>query len=139
MQRESWSGLLWAGWRHRDGAREVTCPLTGRCYAGGLEFSYKLSEAEYRAARKLRKNGSTRAVPRIIFFWIFILICLMLFWAVVSRPAHPPVEKHHPVVTQNQETQPATIASSPVSIAAILPGQLNCAIAPHRWWRQERG
>lgn len=53
-----------------------------------MEFSYRISEAEYVTARKLRRevsNGPRRA--RTVLFWIFIMVCLMLLWAVVQKGA----------------------------------------------------
>ncbi len=50
-----------------------------------MEFSYKLSEAEYIQASKLGRKASSRSVFKVVLFWVFILICLMLLWAVVQK------------------------------------------------------
>ncbi len=55
-----------------------------------MEFSYRLSEAEYLRAWKLRREAAhgSRAVKTVLF-WFFILICLMLLWAVVNKSSKP--------------------------------------------------
>jgi hypothetical protein len=53
-----------------------------------MEFSYRISEAEYLTALRLRReaaHGSRRA--RTVLFWIFIMVCLILLWAVVQKGA----------------------------------------------------
>ena len=52
-----------------------------------MQFTYKVSEAEYRRALKLRFRGGwgSKSVVRTIIFWVFILVCLMMLWAVVSH------------------------------------------------------
>jgi hypothetical protein len=51
----------------------------------GMEFSYKLSESEYIRASKLGRKASSRSVFKLVMFWVFILACLILLWAVVQK------------------------------------------------------
>jgi len=71
-----------------------------------MEFSYRVSEAEYFQAWKLRQKllMSKYGVTKTILFWVFILICLSLLWAVVQRPAHG---------RGSRTAAPAAVASSP--------------------------
>jgi len=54
-----------------------------------MEFSYRISEAQYAQAWKLRRAGrSAQATLRTVVFWVFIVICLLILWAMVSKSAH---------------------------------------------------
>jgi hypothetical protein len=65
-----------------------------------MEFKYRVSEAEYLNAWKVRREGlAGPRVVRRVMFWVFIFvclmlvwICLMLVWAVVNQKAQVPVE-----------------------------------------------
>ena len=52
-----------------------------------MEFSYAVGEAEYIQAWKLRQKSvfGKFATGKTVLFWIFILACLLLLWAVVNR------------------------------------------------------
>lgn len=51
-----------------------------------MEFTYRISEADYLAAAKLRRGAvRTKSVGKTVVFWVFILICLMVLWAVIQR------------------------------------------------------
>lgn len=55
-----------------------------------MQFSYKVSEADYRRALRLRVAGGFgkrifRTTSKVVLFWVFILVCLMMLWAVVER------------------------------------------------------
>lgn len=54
-----------------------------------MEFSYRISEDDYKQGFKLRlrKNALISGVTKTIMFWVFILICLVLLWAIVQRTA----------------------------------------------------
>jgi uncharacterized membrane protein len=47
-----------------------------------MEFSYRISEAEYLSAAKLKNKGNLhiRRIQKSLFFWIFIVICFLLFF-----------------------------------------------------------
>lgn len=53
-----------------------------------MEFNYKVTEAEYRKAQQLRFKGGFRFHPfKLFLYWLFILFCLILLWAIVQRGA----------------------------------------------------
>jgi len=67
-----------------------------------MQFSYRVSEAEYRRASKLRLNkGFGRRTLRTLMFWAFILVCLMMLWAIVQKNASRTSTDSTPVVTQS--------------------------------------
>jgi hypothetical protein len=56
-----------------------------------MEFSYTVSEAEYLAAWRHRVGTLRRSSTlKTVIFWLFILICLILLWLVVSHTNHHP-------------------------------------------------
>lgn len=53
-----------------------------------MEFTFKVSEAEYLRAWKLRRGPRRWPLHGMtILFWLFICVCLVLIWAVVERGA----------------------------------------------------
>lgn len=54
-----------------------------------MEFSYRLSEAEYLQAWRLGRKASSKPVVKTIMFWVFILACLMLFFVVMEKQNQP--------------------------------------------------
>jgi len=67
-----------------------------------MEFSYRISEAEYLRASKLKPLRSAavwvlKAVAGIILFWMCVFVGLILLWLVVQRSngvAHHPAPNH---------------------------------------------
>lgn len=54
-----------------------------------MEFSYRISEAEYGRAFRLRSRPSGQSTSvRTLAFWVFIMICLMTLWMIVQRTAN---------------------------------------------------
>ena len=47
-----------------------------------MEFSYRISEAEYLSAAKLKIKSSFRVGPikKVVLFWIFVVVCFLLFF-----------------------------------------------------------
>lgn len=62
-----------------------------------MEFSYKISEAEYFQAWKVWNERRTeyRLVGCLIYLWIFVLVCFVLFWGLVSLFARPSSARIH--------------------------------------------
>jgi hypothetical protein len=61
----------------------------------GMEFSYKLSEAEFLCANKLRNKGNPvfvifKVIRGLILFWICVFVCFILVWVLVQRGASSP-------------------------------------------------
>jgi hypothetical protein len=61
----------------------------------GMEFSYKISEAEFLSAWKLRNRSSGSPRLKTALFWVFLLLCLILLWSVVrvETPKFPARER----------------------------------------------
>ncbi|HEY5083057.1 MAG TPA: hypothetical protein VII48_00925 [Rhizomicrobium sp.] len=76
-----------------------------------MEFSYGITEQEYRQAFKLRtKIGSKGRRLKAVMFWVFILVCLLLIWTVVQKALQP------------SEIQPVlVVADSPGVFSNIWP------------------
>ena len=65
-----------------------------------MEFSYRVSEADYFVARKLRLNATRNlGFPKKIILWIFILVCLMLLWSVVMKSTQHPTQENAEAAT----------------------------------------
>jgi hypothetical protein len=77
-----------------------------------MEFSYKLSEVEYVRACKLGRKASSRSVRKKVMFWVFIIACLMLLWAVIEKAKHRPDVSDQPPATQSALVEPANNGSS---------------------------
>jgi hypothetical protein len=69
-----------------------------------MQFSYQVSEADYRRAFKLRTSGRNF---KILMFWAFILVCLLMLWAVVSKTNARNSEDSAPPVTQSDQDSQA--------------------------------
>lgn len=73
-----------------------------------MELSYRISEQDYREAWKLQCKSLRKAgVVKTIAFWVFILVCLMLLWGVVSR-SHQDAASSQSEVQVVSESEPAT-------------------------------
>ncbi len=80
-----------------------------------MEFSYRISEKQYAQALKLgigRRAGN--AGLKTIVFWVFIAICVLMLWAIVSKSANigKDVEYSYSVLyekVENGEVMDATI------------------------------
>jgi hypothetical protein len=85
-----------------------------------MEFTFKVSEAEYLRASKLRGGSLSSLVAKIVvgvfLFWVFILICLVLLWAVVVRSTPRPHGTGKPATTQ----QPAATRPNGGTVARTL-------------------
>jgi hypothetical protein len=76
-----------------------------------MQCSYEVSEADYLKAWKLRCKGVSRqTTPKLIMFWVFVLVCLMVLWVVVSkssRSAAPAIDNHQAAADEDSEPAPA--------------------------------
>jgi hypothetical protein len=69
-----------------------------------MEFSYRISEAEYKQAFRLRlKAGGRAQTLKTVMFWVFVLVCLMLLWAVVERSSNQQSTTEEQTVTTHAE------------------------------------
>jgi len=57
-----------------------------------MEFSYRISEAEYLSAAKLKNKGNLhlRHIRKSIFFWISIVICFLIFFTFFQHSQQQP-------------------------------------------------
>jgi len=84
-------------------------------------FSYQVSEADYLRAWKMRmKIGSRGKIVKTIMFWVFILVCLMMLWAVVTRNSEKRSEDVAPAVTQSDQPSEPPAQSQPKTTLSIL-------------------
>ncbi|HTW79137.1 MAG TPA: hypothetical protein VME23_06335 [Terracidiphilus sp.] len=69
-----------------------------------MEFSYKLTEAEYLRASKLRlKRAGKGPTFKKLLIWVLVLVCLMILWGVVTRIAlNPAVDGSAPVPASSE-------------------------------------
>jgi hypothetical protein len=79
-----------------------------------MEFSYRISEAEYAAAFKLRsRQASGSAVVKTVMFWVFILICLMVLWTVVQHSVpHPQPAEYRPSIPSSTNVSSTVLTNS---------------------------
>jgi len=67
-----------------------------------MEFSYKVSQAEFLRAWKLRNKGNPayvifKVIRGLILFWICVFVCLILLWVLVQRGAPSPPLAQQPI------------------------------------------
>ena len=82
-----------------------------------MEFSYRISEAEYLKAWKLRTKASGSRATKTIMFWVFIMVCLFMLWAIVQRQAQVPAHAQQPVVSSQTV---GAAQNAPFPLRAIL-------------------
>jgi hypothetical protein len=83
-----------------------------------LEFSYNITEAEYRRFCRLRDRSFVtiliKLIRNMVLFWILIFTCVVLLWVAVSAGSH--TEKLEAHTTAQTTTQPSsTSATAPAS------------------------
>ena len=72
----------------------------------GMEFTFRVSEADYLRSWKLRLNPRGSRTLKTVMFWVFILACLLLLWRVVERGASTTSGTGEPGTTQKLEAPP---------------------------------
>lgn len=73
-----------------------------------MEFSYKVSEADFRQAWRLERKASSRSSLKTAAFWVSIMICLlMLYKAIQPNRQQSPVSSHLSV-SQTSVNEPAS-------------------------------
>jgi hypothetical protein len=77
-----------------------------------MEFSYRISEAEYLRARKAPKRSSAQIVYLILganfLFWLMIFVLVVILWSVVQLTSAP------------AQTQPASAHAHPAGFVGII-------------------
>lgn len=73
-----------------------------------MQFSYKVSEEDYRRALQLRVARGIALNPRkLALFWVFVLICLVLLWTIVQPKSRSGNPSSQPAVTEMEPPSPA--------------------------------
>jgi hypothetical protein len=86
-----------------------------------MQFTYRVSEADYQHAWKLRVKGISRSwTVKAVFFWVFILVCLMLLWAIVSKTPQRSSDSPAPVAGQSSDENSAPAEISRPSASTLL-------------------
>ena len=71
-----------------------------------MEFSYKVSEAEYLSASRLGTKVPSRSTLKTVVFWLFVLLCFMVFFSVVQRNGRQTDSSGQPAPAQTSEVEP---------------------------------
>lgn len=50
-----------------------------------MEFTYRISEADYLVAARMRRRALNKNPFRLVMFWVFVVVCLMVIWSVISQ------------------------------------------------------
>jgi hypothetical protein len=91
-----------------------------------MQLTYQVNEADFRQACKLRmRSGLGGKTLKTVMFWVFVLVCLMLLWAVVTRSNEKRSEDSATPVTQSQQDSQA-----PVPAETSLPRTLLVNVGP---------
>ena len=77
-----------------------------------MEFSYRITEAEYVQAVHLGQKANSRSLLKVVMFWVFILVCLMLLWGVVGKSKQRADNADQQTVEQPIEAHPASQETS---------------------------
>jgi hypothetical protein len=87
-----------------------------------MQFTYRVSEADYQRAWKLRVKGMSRnkIVVKTILFWVFVLVCLMLVWAVVTKTNDRRTDAPPPAAQQSSDESPEPSHSTGPSAQSLL-------------------
>jgi hypothetical protein len=75
-----------------------------------MEFSYKLTEAEYIRASKLGRKMSSQTTFKMVMFWLFILVCLILLWTVVQKSKQHAGDFDQQPAVETQDNEPESHA-----------------------------
>ena len=107
-----------------------------------MQFSYRVSETNYFEARKLRLRSIRRfSLVKTIFFWVFVLVCLMLLWTIVQKSAN------HRRQVEDADTPPPPPAqtstavwfnAAPLGIIAVVFAGVFILVIPNQVRRMYR-
>lgn len=77
-----------------------------------MEFSYKVSEADFRQAWRLERKASSRSSLKTAAFWIFIMLGLLLLYKFIQSNGQQATAPNHSIVSQAFLNQPPVPAST---------------------------
>lgn len=89
-------------------------------YRGGMEFTYKISEQDFFRAAKLYRKSTANSKIRKILFVAFVVLCLVLLFAVVMKTRDRSIEDIPPQQTSVSAGQIAQQIGPLVLIAVVL-------------------
>lgn len=79
-----------------------------------MEFSFKVTESEFKRAWKLERKASSRSSLKNAIFWILVMLGLMLLYRMIASSGHPAGISDQRAVVQ-------ALLSPPVHEVAIEP------------------
>jgi len=78
-----------------------------------LEFSYNITEAEYRRFCRLRDRSFPatlfRLIRNLVLFWMLVMITLALLWILVSAGSHTEKSQEHPTKQTASQSSSASL------------------------------
>jgi hypothetical protein len=72
----------------------------------GMEFSYTVSEAEYRQAWRVERKASSRSSLKTALFWILVMAGLMVIYIIAQPGDSQAGASDRPTVRQTSTTEP---------------------------------
>jgi len=84
-----------------------------------MEFSYKISEPEFRRAWRLGRKASSRSSLKTATFWVFVMACLMLLYSVIRPYGHQTDVSVHSSFSQSPQlslVEPASYDTPPSTL-----------------------
>lgn len=88
-----------------------------------MQFTYRVSEADYQRAWKLRFKGgfAKNRTIKTIFFWVFVLVCLMLLWAIVQKTKQAGPDSSAPAAEEqsSDESGASSHREGPTAISLV--------------------
>ncbi len=76
-----------------------------------MEFSFQISERDYLRGQRMAIKSRSRGALRTIFFWAFIVICLMVVFAIVTKSRQPPTNPANETYDVSPSDAPAPPAA----------------------------
>jgi tellurite resistance protein TehA-like permease len=76
-----------------------------------MEITFKITQAEYLRAVKLRKKPKSGAIVKTVMFWVLVLTCLTVLWTVFRPGATSSgrADATSAVVTQSDDATPESV------------------------------
>jgi hypothetical protein len=105
-----------------------------------MEFSYGISEAEFLRAVKLRRKTRRSILIKIIAFWIFVLVSLILLWIVVQHNSQQPaIEAPQQRISSGDMAREVLTNAWPFLLMISVLVSLQYGYLPNRLRRMYRG
>jgi hypothetical protein len=79
-----------------------------------MEFSYRISEDDYVQGIKMARKLARKSIGKVIAFWAFIVVCLVLLFGVIAKSNH-----HDGTVTIEPSSSSAAQVSTTDSLTKL--------------------